>query len=240
VVSNFQSFVFQMRFDKQAISKVSHDEQIERIFRYLHALGELRPLLGRWFLQADSLSEALSLDVMNAPHLLEQAVAKNFDADFPAWLSLSVWNGEQNPLKGGLSFQYDAHDMESVASMGFEDAGALVMALDDPQPILLAMMRIAVSIWPEIDWGVIAPEEYYLDGKVFPDRQTIGWIGFCPHALRPSDYPDATVLLEVPGRGTLVVTCPEVMDPSNREHFRAVGTIDTKLVKLGYLPTFNN
>ncbi|WP_312446731.1 Imm52 family immunity protein [Stutzerimonas nitrititolerans] len=239
-MSNFQSFVFQMRFDKQAISKVSHDEQIERIFRYLHALGELRPLLGRWFLQADSLSEALSLDVMNAPHLLEQAVAKNFDADFPAWLSLSVWNGEQNPLKGGLSFQYDAHDMESVASMGFEDAGALVMALDDPQPILLAMMRIAVSIWPEIDWGVIAPEEYYLDGKVFPDRQTIGWIGFCPHALRPSDYPDATVLLEVPGRGTLVVTCPEVMDPSNREHFRAVGTIDTKLVELDYLPMFNN
>lgn len=101
-MNNFQSFVFQMRFDKQAISKVSHDEQIERIFRYLHALGELRPLLGRWFLQADSLSEALSLNVMNAPHLLEQAVTKNFDADFPAWLSLSVWNGEQNPLKGGL------------------------------------------------------------------------------------------------------------------------------------------
>jgi len=46
--------------------------------------------------------------------------------------------------------------------------------------------------------------------------------------------------MEVPGRGTLVVSCAEVMDPSNREHFKTVGAIDTKLVELGYLPLFNN
>jgi len=30
------------------------------------------------------------------------------------------------------------------------------------------------------------------------------------------------------------------MDERNREHFRIVGTLDTKLVELGYLPLFNN
>lgn len=235
----FKSFAFEMRFDKAAISSVPPKEQVERALNYLAALGELHPILANWYLKGDSLEQALEKNALTNRGYLMNEAGLNMDHT-PDAVKFAVWNGIEDPLQGGLTFRYNAHAKRSMSTMSFNDGGALLSALTEPRALLLEMMRRAVVAWPEIDWGVIAPEEYYLDGKVFPDRQTIGWIGFCPYALRPSDYPDATVLLEVPGRGTLVVTCPEVMDPSNREHFRAVGTIDTKLVELGYLPTFNN
>ena len=240
MANSFRSFVFKMHFDKQAIAAVPHEEQLGRIRRYLGALGSVHPLLGKWYLQGASVKEALSHEVLSEARILSQAAAARFDAEFPTWLSLSVWNGQEDPLQGGLAFSYDAHDMESISSMDFEEAGALVSALENPRPVLVAMLRLAVSIWPEIDWGVIAPGRYYLDEQVFPDRQTIGWIGFCPHSLDPGDFPDADELIDIPERGTLMVSCAQVMDERNREHFRRVGTLDTKLVELGYLPLFNN
>jgi len=240
MASSFRSFVFKMRFNKHAIATVSHEEQLERIRYYLSTLGQLHPLLGKWYLQGASVQDALSNDVLSAPQALSTAAAASFDAEYPSWLSLSVWNGQEDPLQGGLAFSYDAHDMESISSMDFEDTGALVSAIENPRPVLVEMLRQAVSIWPEIDWGVIAPGRYYLDGQTFNERQTIGWIGFCPHSLKASDFPDADELIDIPGRGTVLVSCAQVMDERNREHFRIVGTLDTKLVELGYLPLFNN
>lgn len=240
MANSFRSFVFKMRFNKRAIAAVPHEEQLERIHRYLGALGQLHPLLGKWYLQGASVQDALSNDALSAPQALSEAAAASFDAEYPTWLSVAVWNGQEDPLQGGLAFSYDAHDMESISSMDFEDAGALVSALENPRPVIVEMLRLALSMWPEIDWGVVAPSRYYLDGQTFSDRQTIGWIGFCPHSLNPSDFPDADELIDIPERGTLLVNCAQVMDERNREHFRIVGTLDTKLVELGYLPLFNN
>ncbi|MHB0844609.1 Imm52 family immunity protein [Stutzerimonas nitrititolerans] len=232
-------FAFEMRFDKAAISSVPPREQAERALSYLAALGELHPILANWYLKGDSLEQALEKNALTNPGYLINEAGLNRDHT-PGAVKFAVWNGIEDPLQGGLTFRYNAHAKRSMSTMSFNDGGALLSALTEPRALLLEMMRRAVVTWPEIDWAVIAPEEYYLDGKVFPDRQTIGWIGFCPHALRRGDYPDATELMEVPGRGTLVVSCAEVMDPSNREHFKTVGAIDTKLVELGYLPLFNN
>lgn len=240
MANSFRSFVFKMRFNKSAIAAVPHEEQLERIHRYLSTLGQLHPLLGKWYLQGASVQDALSNDVLSSPQALSQAAAASFDAEYPTWLSVAVWNGQEDPLKGGLAFSYDAHDMESISSMDFEDAGALVSALENPRPVLVEMLRLALSIWPEIDWGVIAPGRYYLDGQTFSDRQTIGWIGFCPHPLNPGDFSDADELIDIPGRGTILVSSAQVMDEYNKEHFRIPGTLDTKLVELGYLPLFNN
>ncbi|MCU1717542.1 immunity 52 family protein [Pseudomonas sp. 5P_3.1_Bac2] len=240
MTSPFRSFVFKMRFDKQAITSVSRDQQVERVHRYLSALGGLHPLLGKWYLQGSSLQEALKTEVVAEAKNLERAAATGFDTEYPTWLSLSLWNGQEDPLQGGLAFNYYAHDMPSISSIDFEDAGALVSALDDPGALLVEMLRLTVTMWPEVDWGVIAPNKYYLDGQVFSDRQTIGWIGFCPHTLKPSDFPDAKELIDIPERGTIMVNFEQVMDERNRDHFRIVGTHDTKLVELGYLPMFNN
>ncbi|WP_256574200.1 Imm52 family immunity protein [Pseudomonas sp. M30-35] len=219
---------------------MSREDQVARVHRYLRGLGGLHPLLSKWYLKGSSLREALESEVVENFECLANEASKGFDDQYPNCLSLYVWNGQENPLQGGLSFNYDAHDMPSISSIEFEDAGALVSALDDPRTLLVDMLRLAVSIWSEIDWGVIAPRKYYLKEQVFSDRQTIGWIGFCPHTLKRGDFPEAKELIDIPGRGTIMVNFEQVMDERNHDHFRIVGTHDTKLVELGYLPMFND
>lgn len=87
---------------------------------------------------------------------------------------------------------------------------------------------------------MIFPRKYYMKELVFSDRQTIGWIGICPSKLNRGDIPDAKELIDIPGRGTIMVNIEQDMDEGSSEHFRIVGTHDTKLVELGYLPMFND
>lgn len=136
---------------------VPHEEQLERIRRYLDALGQLHPLLSKWYLQGASVQNALSNEVLGEPLTLSNAAVASLDAEYPTWLPVSAWNGQENPQQGGLTFSYDAHDIETISSMDFEDAGALVSALENSRPVLVEMLRRAVSIWPEIDWGWSLP-----------------------------------------------------------------------------------
>ncbi|ERW97375.1 hypothetical protein Q017_00383, partial [Pseudomonas aeruginosa BWHPSA004] len=57
-----------------------------------------------------------------------------------------------------------------------------------------------------------------------------------PHPLRATDFPAATELVDIPGRGTLLLNGREPMDETRREHFERVGEADIKLMELGYLP----
>lgn len=235
----FKSFVFFLRFDKNRIVSVSRCEQVGRSVEFLQKLGGISPVMNNWYLQARSVKDALSKNVVLAPDFLRKKVEDSFDPGFPDLLEYSVWNGEEDLLKGGVAFHYSAHNMNSVSAMRFEDAGALLAALPDARSVFVEVIKLAVNTWPEIDWVSIAPAAYYQSGKVFKDRQTIGWIGYCPQELTKEMLPEAEDLISTPERGTIVVTCPGVMDEKNKEHYERVGDIDTKLVELGYLPMFN-
>ncbi|UQY36813.1 immunity 52 family protein [Pseudomonas fulva] len=235
----FIKFSFMLRFDKPRIAAISRQVQLERTYKFLLGLAEIHPILGDWFLQGSSKNDALSRQVINNPQHLHDEAQRNFDADFPRWLRFSLWNGQDDPLKGGLAFSYSAHDLDSMACMRFEDGGAIISFIPDVRRASVKIIQLALSLWPEIDWAVLAPRDHYLRNKTFKDRQTIGWIGFCPQALKASDFPDADELIDVPGRGTIVVSCPQVMDQDNLEHVQRVGNIDIKLMELGYLPMFS-
>ncbi|VXC66745.1 conserved hypothetical protein [Pseudomonas sp. 8Z] len=228
-----------LRFDKCCIVNASRNEQVDRAISFLGNLGSLSPLIRNWYLQARSVKDALSKNVVLTPDFLRKKVEDSFDPGFPNLLEFSVWNGEEDLLKGGVAFHYSAHNMNSVSAMRFEDAGALLATLPDARSVFVEIIKLAVNTWPEIDWVSIAPTAYYQAGKVFKDRQTIGWIGYCPQKLTKEMLPEAEDLISIPERGTIVVTCPGVMDEKNKEHYERVGDIDTKLVELGYLPMFN-
>jgi hypothetical protein len=104
----------------------------------------------------------------------------------------------------------------------------------------VGMMRTAVEFWPEIEWGVVVPEDYYLKYRVFTDRLTAGWIGYCPQTLKKSDFSSAEEIIDIPERGSIIVSSSDVMNEKNREHYERVGDIDTKLVELGCLPLFRH
>lgn len=234
----FRKFSFVLRFDQPRIVAVPHDVQLERLATFLQGLGEIHPLLKDWYRQGGSKSEALSKPVVGDTAHLQREAQDNLDDEFPDWLRVSLWNGLEDPLAGGLAFHYSAHDQGTMSCMRFEDGGALVSALDDARPVVLGIIRLAVSLWPEIDWAVFAPREHYLRSKAFKDRQTIGWIGFCPHPLEVADYPEADELIAVPERGALIVSCPAAMNEQSSADVQRVGNLDIRLLENGLLPMF--
>jgi hypothetical protein len=239
---SFRSFYFSLRFNKNKIALISREGQLARSVDFFSRIGELHPLLKNWYRGGNSPEEGLRFNVVEHPAYLRE------EAD--SWLDDSetisarrtkyvLWNGQVDHLNGALTMLYDAHDMTiTMPSIEFEDVGFLLLAIPDAREVLIGMMRAAVEVWPEIEWGVIAPLNYYLDFRIFKDRQTVGWIGYCPHKLTKEMLPEAEDLISLPERGTIVVTCPGVMDEKNKEHYERVGDIDTKLVELGYLPMF--
>jgi hypothetical protein len=239
-MTNFKSFIFTFRFNKQAITSLALETQVEKAADFLRQAGAISPLLANWYLQGKSLKDSLSTNVSNNTQALIDKVKRAHDPDLPDLTEFSVWNAIQDPLEGGVAFHYSAHNLDSVSAMSFEDAGALLMKLAHPEETFTKIINLAVNIWPEIDWVTVVPANYFRKGRVFKDRQTIGWIGFCPQPLKQEDFPQAHKLVPVPDRGTIIVSCPEVMNEQNLDHFGQVGDIDTKLVELGYLPLFMN
>ncbi|ROL64156.1 hypothetical protein BK634_28750 [Pseudomonas chlororaphis] len=236
----FRKCSFVLRFHKPSIVQVPHSVQLHRAECFLAELAEVHPLLGDWFFQAGSKRQALGKRLQDHPGALQEEAARQADEDFPTQLEFSVWNGVDDPLQGGLAFHYSAHDGAAMAGMHFEDAGALVMAVSDVKSLVLQVMQLALERWPEIDWCVFAPSDHYRRGKVFKDRQTIGWIGFCPHLLQAQDFADAEQLIEVAGRGTLIVSTPQLLDERTAEHVQRVANIDSTLMELGLLPLFTH
>lgn len=234
----FRKFSFVLRFDQSRIVAVPHSVQLERLSTFLLGLGEIHPLLKNWYRQGGSKSEALSKPVVGDVQQLQSEAQDNLDAEVPSWLRVSLWNGQDDPFAGGLALHYSAHDQGTMSCMRFEDGGALIAAFDDVRQVVLRILQLAVSLWPEIDWAVFAPREHYLRSKVFKDRQTIGWIGFCPHSLKAEDYPEADELIELPERGTLVVSCPAAMNEQSSADVQRVGSLDIRLLDKGLLPFF--
>lgn len=231
----FKSFYLMFRFDKSKIVAVPREVQLARSLEFFKRLGGLSPLLKNWYLGGDSLEDGLRFNVMDNAEYLHKASNR---ADAAIRTKYILWNGLEDPTQGGVAIIYDANNGPRLSRIELEDAGALVMAVVNPRQLFVEIFKAAVDIWPEINWGLVAPKDYYLYRRVFQDRHTIGWIGFCPHMLKASDFPDADELIDVPGRGTIAVSCPQVMDQDNLEHVQRVGNIDIKLMELGYLPMF--
>lgn len=179
------------------------------------------------------LRDALSHNVTE--HRQDLAKALSRDRRTRA-VELVLWNGEEDPLKGGLSLDYEASGRAVSSRLQLEDAGSLLQVFDAPASSFVAIFLAALEIWPETTWGMLAPHTYFVHQRTFPDRRSIGWIGFCPHPLRATDFPAATELVDIPGRGTLLLNGREPMDETRREHFERVGEADIKLMELGYLP----
>ena len=240
LAAKYRPFYFMMRFDKQRIVAVPHEEQLRRSIEFLRQLGKIHPLMKRWLLQGNSLKSALKYDVTENPDFLAKRIEKDADPTEPTSLSYSFWNGEADSLSG-LTFSYSAHDHHHLSFMNFEGIGSLILSTpDEVRTTAVAIIGTVVRIWPEIDWASLAPQDYFLYEKSFKDRQTIGWIGFCPHALRHEDFPEAYELKPVAERGTIIVNTEAIMDERNPGHVAIVDKADMTLSKMGLLPLYNN
>lgn len=238
MLNQFVGFELFFRFDAARIAAVSRPEQLQRSLLFFERLAAASPLFANWYRCGRSIADGLRFNVMDDPRHLSEEADQWRDPEDPQRVKYVLWNGEPDILKGGLSLSYDAMTTYVSSGIRIEDIGGLVRVLPEPRETIKAVMRAAVEIWPEITWGVAVPQDHYLFHRAFKEHQSIGWIGFCPHALTASDLPEADELIEVPGRGTLIVSCPAVMDPLNPLDVQRVDHIDSWLMARGYLPPF--
>ncbi|MGE8361116.1 Imm52 family immunity protein [Pseudomonas sp.] len=234
----FVGFELFFRFDPVRIAAVSRQEQLQRSLRFFERMAAASPLLANWYRGGGSIADGLRFNVMENPRYLHDEADQWADQEDPQRVKYVLWNGEPDIFKGGLSLSYDAMTHPVSCGMCIEDIGGLLRVLPDPTATIKAVMLAAVELWPEITWAVAVPQDHYLFRRVFKDRQSIGWIGFCPHSLSAADLPDAETVVEIPQRGTLVVTCPGVMNDQDRTHVQRVADTDIRLLERGYLPLF--
>lgn len=237
-MDEFKRFNFNLSFDRQKIAQVPEQLQIQRSLGFLREIGRIDPILKRWFLCADSRNKGLEHEVLLDEASFVREVQSWKDDDFAINdMSFVLWNGISNPLEGGLSLKYHARDRGSLPTgLEFSDAGALVRCLQNPRQGLVELISTALEFWPEIAWGVVAPNAYYRRQRTFADRQTVGWIGYCPQPLLAQDFPLVDELRATPAQGSIIVTCPGVMDEHNAQHLQKTAATDTRLVELGLLP----
>ncbi|MBN0281199.1 hypothetical protein JTM76_36350, partial [Pseudomonas aeruginosa] len=71
-------------------------------------------------------------------------------------VELVLWNGDEDPLKGGLSLDYEASGRAVSTRLQLEDAGSLLQVFDAPASSFVAIFLAALEIWPETTWGMLA------------------------------------------------------------------------------------
>ncbi len=78
---------------------------------------------------------------------------------------------------------------------------------------------------------------------VYEDRRGVGWMAYLPHRLTQQDVPEARAVIPV-RRDTeqvgsvLVSVTDAVFNPRLPEHMEAARAIETRLVSMDLLPTF--
>ncbi len=146
----FRRYIFELYFDPARLLELDDDQHLQRIERFLDALAPLHPVLENWYLCGDSLRDALSHNVTE--HRQDLAKALSRDRRTRA-VELVLWNGEEDPLKGGLSLDYEASGRAVSTRLQLEDAGSLLQVFDAPASSFVAIFLAALEIWPETTWA---------------------------------------------------------------------------------------
>ena len=166
------------------------------------------PVLENWYLCGDSPARRPQPQRHRAPPGSRQGLSR--DRRTRA-VELVLWNGEEDPLGAGCRWTTRPAAGAVSTRLQLEDAGSLLQVFDAPASSFVAIFLAALEIWPETTWGMLAPHTYFVHQRTFPDRRSIGWIGFCPHPLGHG-LPGGYGLVDIPGRGTLLLNGREPMD----------------------------
>ncbi|NWC11986.1 immunity 52 family protein [Pseudomonas agarici] len=79
-------------------------------------------------------------------------------------------------------------------------------------------------------------DTYETDFCTFPHRKCVGWMAFVPRAVTSEQLPLAAEIIDIPGKGTVIVTVKEPFELTNMAHIRRANEIEMDMVDLDLLP----
>ncbi|WP_081058923.1 MULTISPECIES: immunity 52 family protein [Burkholderia] len=214
----------------------SNFEQCRDLWVIAKALERERIGIGQWGIgdvsDAGNLVNTLAFSDSGPTDAAVQSVTETPDIGEQ---SISVWNGIEG--QGGVSLSV-SYSLSNLSVFELKSEGLEVLYSSTK---LADLLTEAVKTWPAAV-AQVGPF-LYSQKKVFPDRPGVGWMLYLPHALTPSQVPEARALIPVMGenkqQGTIIVSVTDgPFDVSNRDHVKVANDIEIRLADQDLLPRY--
>ncbi len=156
---------------------------------------------------------------------------------------VTTYDDDNNPKKpGGAKIWFSPEGsflnfdlFKPVETFGevetFNICRAIFLSLAKAEPMTFAFVNITDKL-P----GKEFIDTYETDFCTFPHRKCVGWMAFVPHVVTSEQLPLAAEIIDIPGKGTVIVTVKEPFELTNMAHIRRANEIEMDMVDLDFLP----
>ncbi|MGW9229106.1 hypothetical protein ACWGQ6_38440, partial [Streptomyces niveus] len=210
-------------------------------------LARLHPLMKRWYALPSRRKEAcIALEDSAAMlYSMERAIEKTrrrfggFEG-FGASLTLANVDNDRDWRKPGvvvLSLR-PSLGVHTLSIEGLEPFG------DEISSIMLGAMIDSVKvIQPDFACTNVKGRSreselihYQIDRRLYQHREFFGWMGFVPAQITHAQIRDAHAVHPVDGLGTVIVSVPDVFDPTDDAQVERVHRLERDLASYNLLP----
>ncbi|MEW9580981.1 immunity 52 family protein [Paraburkholderia sp. DGU8] len=238
--------LFAQHRDSEKVRASDFEYHLRRLRSLIDTLSQKDRTLTSWYLQGDSVSEALRFNVYIGSEPSAAAVAELHDeykgkvADVPR--SVGIWNGMESADEGATAYvSFDGGNVLSqTVDLMFNEKGAGFSRLGNYKDAADVVAK-AVEVY-EPFYTSFGPRKYSKKA-VFEDRPGASWMLYLPHVLTSRQVPEARDLIPVlrdgNQQGTIIVSVTDaVFDFKNRDHVKAANEIEVRLADQDLLPRF--
>ena len=218
---------------------------LSRLRPVIDMLASRDKMLSNWYLQGNSVKEALRYRVYGDDHQPLQQAIDEFNKEYRGESQedpkvIGMWNGAELDEDGATflitidggnvlsqKFDFDIYEKENGLSR-----------LGDYRSVAQIIAKI-VELYSSF-YVMYCPRPYF-EKQIFADRPGVGWMLYLPHTLTSAEVPEAgdliPVMLNGKQQGTIIVSVTDsVFNLDNLEHIKNANDIEIRLADQHLLP----
>lgn len=217
--------------------------QLKKLQSILRHFKEIHPRFAEWYALKGSPEESLACDLMGDPATLAATFSREKQGN--VGYSVLFWNGKWS---GDLNVESEDYP-EWVDGKYFSGGGNqklfkhLINLELHPLPTapqvqiegFVSLLRAVLSE-RSVTWGVLSTPHYMMNSRVFPHRRWGGWMVYLPQRILHQEIPQAAEVIDIDGKGTVILSTREPFDDTNPEHVKRANEVEIRLVELELLP----
>ncbi|MGF6983751.1 hypothetical protein QFZ99_003228 [Paraburkholderia atlantica] len=238
--------LFAQHRDSSVIPSSAFEFHIRRLRPLIDLMTEKDRSLANWYMQADTITQALQCKVYENNEPSEAAVLSLADEykgkASNVTKSIGIWNGVESGDEGATAYvSFDGGGLISqMLDLEIREKNLNSSRLGEYKSIAEIVAK-TVEIYASL-YVTFGPRKYTTEA-VFDDRPGVSWMLYLPHfSHRPKCPKRASLSLSramasSKARSSFSVT-DEVFDVHNREHVKAANDIEIRLADQDLLPRF--
>jgi len=241
---------FAQHRDLSNLPNADFEFHFRRLRPLVDTLANRDKMLTEWYLQGNSVEEALQHRVYGDDHQPCQETINKLTSEYQGESPddpkvIGIWNGAKLE-KDGASFMIDidgGNALPQQFNIDIAEQGNGLSRLGDYRSVA-QVVSMVVSTYNSF-YVMYGPRKYF-SNMVFQDRPGVSWMLYLPHVLTANEVPEARALIPVGNgsngsdqKGTIIVSVTDqVFDVTNQEHIKMANDIEIRLADQDLLPRF--